>query len=120
MAQIKVVRHVGDSDKLGVKIVELEHSENKYDGFRVQINKGDYINISKLNSGHKETATIVISDLQPVTPYRIDGQVCYNGEWIDVIGATFVTSPNHPNPPKKPPFKTSPAHINLSPKVEVI
>ena len=89
-SHVFVDRKISNENYLMVFIRELELQEKEYDKFEIKVNNGEWIDIPKISLETNESDRIQVETKDKHIRYKIDGRVKLNGEWINVIGATFA------------------------------
>jgi len=89
-SHVFVDRKISNENYLMVFIRELEFQEKEYDKFEIKVNDGGWTDIPKISSETNESDRIQVETKDKYVRYKIDGRVKLNGEWINVIGATFA------------------------------
>lgn len=89
-SHVFVDRKNSNENYLLAYIRELKLKEKEYEVIEIRVNNGEWIVVPKINSEINETEKVKIETKNKYIRYTIDGRVKLNGEWINVIGATFA------------------------------
>lgn len=96
---INIFKKNCNSGELNLFIRELELPEKEYEGFRLKLNDGDWINIENKLSENFETSSILFKSLDVSKRHTAYGQVKLNDEWIELQSATFAVQSDNRNIP---------------------
>lgn len=89
-SHVFVDRNNSNENYLLAYIRELKLKEKEYEVIEIRVNNGEWIVVPKINSEINETEKVKIETKNKYIRYTIDGRVKLNGEWMNVIGATFA------------------------------